>query len=61
MQPSAYYLDAAIIRIATLRARELVVRGETIEQAIDLACPGAWSRFRPIVATELRQLLTNKV
>jgi hypothetical protein len=55
MQSSApiSYLDAAIVRVALLRAHKLLQQGQSIEEALNLACPGAWSELRRLVKSEL--------
>ena len=47
------YLDAAIVRVALLRAHKLLQQGQSIEQALIVACPGAWSELRCLVESEL--------
>lgn len=43
------YLDKAVVRVAVLRARELVTQGYSADEASRAACPGAWSQWRDVV------------
>jgi hypothetical protein len=50
------YLDKAIVRIAVLRARELVAQGYSADEASRIACPGAWSLWRNAVQEHLKRV-----
>ena len=47
------YLDKAIVRVAVLRARELIEQGYSTDVVISTACPGSWSELRVVARAHL--------
>lgn len=50
------YLDKAIVRVAVLRARELMEQGYSAHEAVSAACPGSWSEWRVVVRAHLESI-----
>jgi hypothetical protein len=50
------YLDKAIVRVAMLRARELIEQGCSADEAVSSACPGSWSEWRVVVRAHLESV-----
>jgi hypothetical protein len=48
------YLDRASVRVAVLRARNLIAQGRSLDEAVRLACPGSWSQWRVLVHAQLQ-------
>jgi hypothetical protein len=59
--PPTYSLDTAILRVAVLRARELVQQGRSIDEAVVLACPRTWSGLQSLVQKQLKEILDELV
>jgi hypothetical protein len=49
------YLDKAIVRVAVLRARELIAQGYTADEAARHACRGSWSQWCHVVRAYLER------
>ena len=50
------YLDKAIVRVAVLRARELIAKGCSEDEAVRIACPGSWAEWRAVVHAHLESV-----
>ena len=48
-----YYLDSAIVRVAVLRARELIAQGRSTDEAVRIACAGPWATWRNLVLEQV--------
>jgi hypothetical protein len=49
------YLDRVIVRVAVLRARELIAQGRSREEAVRLSCPGSWSLWSGVVRARVER------